>query len=134
MTAIDLSACTMREEAHYNGGKEWFGYRHRCIQHPRLTRFDKYIRKTRSVESTFSVDGKLVANLEAAAQLLAIPYQPTPEDLELLRLVPDEWTRMEDRVRFVHLQDFGLIEFKTGDCRRTDAGRAALQSQPESGS
>jgi hypothetical protein len=127
---IDLSKCTMREVAHFNGGKEWFGYRHRCNEHPRLTRMDKYIRKTRAVESTFHVDGKQVASLEAAAELLAVPYLPTTDEVELLRLVPDEYARLDERVRFVRLKDVGLVEFKDGDCRRTDAGRAALL-QPE---
>ena len=124
---IDLSKCTMREDAHFNGGKERFGYRLRCVEYPRLTRFDKYIRKTRDVQSTFQVDGEDVASLDVAADLLATPYQPTPDDVRLLNLLTDEWTRPEQRSRFLRLRDVGLVEFHDGNCRRTDAGRAALQ-------
>jgi hypothetical protein len=129
---IDLSKCTMREDAHFNGGKEWFGYRMRCIQYPRLTRFDKYLRATRGVQSTFEVDGEPVADLEAAAALLAIPYEIQPEDIKLLQLVPDEFTSLDRRSRFLRLRDVGLIEFKDGDCRLTDTGRAALQEAANS--
>lgn len=126
MTEADLLKCTTHEAAHFNGGKVWFGYLHRCNQHPRLTRMDKYIRKTRAVESTWNVDGKPVADLAAAAILLSSPYEPTPDELAMLSEVPDEYTRFEDRGRFSRLQEVGLIEFKAGDCRRTDAGRSAL--------
>lgn len=129
MTEADLLKCTMREVAHYNGGKEWFGYLHRCNQHPRLTRMDKYIRKTRAVESIWRVDGNSVTGLSQAAELLSTPYEPTPEELALLAEVPDEYARFEDRHRFLRLQDVGLIEFQKGACRRTDAGRAALEAE-----
>jgi hypothetical protein len=129
ITEADLLKCTMREEAHFNGGKEWFGYRLRCVQHHRLTRFDKYIRATRSTQSTFEVDGEPVASLAAAAELLAKPYEVQPEDIKLLNLVPDEWALLDQRSRFLRLRDVGLVEFKDGKCRRTDTGRAALSSQ-----
>ena len=128
---IDLSKCTMREDAHFNGGNEWFGCRLRCVEYPRLTRFDKYIRKTRGTQSTFQVDGEDVADLEEAARLLATPYQPMPEDIALLKLVPDEFARLDRRSHFLRLRDVGLVEFRDGECRRTDAGRAALQPEPE---
>lgn len=131
MNEADLLKCTTRETAHLNGGKEWFGYIHRCNEQPRLTRLDKYIRKTRGVESTWRVDGKSVADLAEAAKLLSTPYQPTPEELVLLALVPDDYTRLEDRVRFIPLQEVGLIEFKNGDCRRTDTGREAVKNLTE---
>lgn len=126
MTEADLLKCTTHEAAHLNGGKEWFGYIHRCNQHPRLTRMDKYIRNTRGVESTWRVDGKPVANLAVAAELLATPYQPNAEELALLGEVPDDFTKFEGRARFTGLAEVGLIEFKAGACRRTDAGRSVL--------
>lgn len=126
MTEADLLKCTTHEAAHFNGGQEWFGYLHRCNQHPRLTRMDKYIRKTRGVESIWNVDGKPVADLAEAAMLLSMPYEPTPEELALLTEVSDEYTRFENRHRFTRLQEVGLIEFKGGNCRRTDSGRAAM--------
>jgi hypothetical protein len=128
LTEADLLKCTTHEAVHLNGGKEWFGYIHRCNQHPRLTRMDKYIRKTRGVETTWNVDGKPLADLAEAARLLSSPYEPTPDELALLSEVPDEYTRFENRSRFLPLRDVGLIEFKDGACRRTDAGRSALTS------
>lgn len=126
MTEADLLACTTHEASHLNGGKEWFGYIHRCNQHPRLTRMDKYIRKNRSIVSTWRVDGKPVADLAEAATILSTPYQPNSDEIELLALVPDQFERLENRVRFLMLSEVGLIEFKDGACRRTDAGRSAL--------
>lgn len=67
---------TMREEIHHNGGGEWFGYTFRCEQDPRLTRFDKYERKTRSVTSTWRVDWIDQASLEDAVLALARPKAP----------------------------------------------------------
>jgi hypothetical protein len=131
MNEADLINCTMHESAHLNGGKEWFGYIHRCNEHPRLTRMDKYIRKTHRVESTWRVDGKPVAGLAEAAELLSTPYQPRPEELALLALVPDEYTMLEERSRFIPLREVGLIEFKDGECRRTDAGREATRTMSE---
>jgi hypothetical protein len=132
MTEADLAGCTMRKDAHFNGGKEWFGYLMRCNEHPRLTRMDKYLRKTRSAETTWNVDGKPVADLAEAVDKLSRPYEPTPDELKLLAEVPDEFFLFEIRLRFLPLRDVGLIEFKDGACRRTDAGRAALRSQSSS--
>lgn len=127
MTEADLLKCPMRQVSHVNGGKVFFGYIYRCNQHPRLTRFDKYIRATRAVEIEWRIDGKPVASLAEAAIALLTPYQATPEDLALLVLVPDEFTRLEDRVRFVGLAEVGLIEFRDGACRRTDTGRSVCE-------
>lgn len=126
MTETDLLKCTMHEAAHLNGGKEWFGYIHRCNQHPRLTRMDKYYRATRSVDSVWRVDGMAVASLAEAAEKLSTPYQATADELALLATVPDEFTRFEGRARFLQLRECGLIEAMDGKFRRTDAGRVAL--------
>jgi hypothetical protein len=123
MIETDLLNCTMHESAHLNGGKEWFGYIHRCNEHPRLTRMDKYTRKNRGVESTWRVDGKPVANLAEAATLLSTPYQPTADELKLLAEVTDEYALFDGRARFLPLREVGLIEFHDGKCRRTPAGR-----------
>lgn len=131
MTEADLLECTMHESAHLNGGKEWFGYIHRCNQHPRLTRMDKYYRATRGVESVWRVDGMAVTSLAEAAEKLATPYQATADELTLLATVPDEFTSFEQRVRFLPLREGGLIEAKDGKFRRTDAGRAALIATEE---
>jgi len=128
MTEADLLKCTMREDAHFNGGKVWFGYRFRCVQHPRFTRFDKYIRATRGVETTYEVDGEPVASLEAAAVALDRPYEVQPEDFKLLALVSEAWTTLERRSRFLRLRDVGLVEFEDGACRLTETGRVAIAS------
>jgi hypothetical protein len=126
--SVDLSRCTMLECAHFNGGKAWFGYQFRCAEYPRLTRMDRYTRATKAVESTFRVDGQPVRDLKEAAEKLAIPYVPTTDDLRLLELVPDQFEKVDGRVRFLQLQTVGLVEFKNGACRLTDSGRAALRT------
>ena len=130
MTEADLINCTMHEAAHFNGGKEWFGYLHRCNEHPRLTRMTKYIRKTRGTEISWNVDGKLVAGLAEAAELLSQPYQPSTDELKLLAEVPEEYARFENRMRFMPLRDAGLIEAKDGQFRLTASGRDALMVKP----
>ncbi len=129
LTEAELLACTVQEVAHLNGGREWFGYIHRCVQHPRLTRLDKYVRKTRGVASTWRVDLKPVADLAEAAKILSTPYAPSADEIALLAEVPDEYTLFEMWVRFVPLAEVGLVEFSNGECRRTDAGRAALATK-----
>lgn len=129
ITETDLLKSTTREVAHYNGGKVWFGYLHRSNQYPRLARMDKYFRATRAVESTWRVDGEPVANLAEAADRLSVPYVATPEQIELLKDVPDEFTLLEERARFTPLVEFGLVEFRDGKCRRTDTGRTTITNQ-----
>ena len=75
-TLDQVKQWTMLEEIHHHGGGEWFGYTHRCVEEPRLTRFDRYERKTRSVTSTWRVDWIDCADLEAAVLALAGPRAP----------------------------------------------------------
>jgi hypothetical protein len=79
------------------------------------------------VESTWEVDGEPIASFDEVAKQLAVPYQPTSKDVELLKLVPDDWTLLERRSPFLRLRDVGLVEFQDEKCRRTDAGRAAMK-------
>ena len=60
----------IKEVAHLNGGKVFFGYIHQCVEQPRLERFDRYDRKTRSVTSTWRVDGNDMASFEDAISAL----------------------------------------------------------------
>ena len=60
----------MREVMHINGGKDFFGYVHRCIEEPRLERYDRYDRKSRQVQSTWRVDGVDQPSLIAAGVAL----------------------------------------------------------------
>ena len=67
---IDISALTIREVAHYNGGKAFFAYGYECIQHPRLTLFRRFDKKPKTVTNTWRVDGADQASLEAAVAAL----------------------------------------------------------------
>lgn len=127
ITEADIRKCQMQQAAHLNGGADWFGYIYRCVQHPRLTRRDTYTRKDKSVKSEWHVDMQPVADLAEAATKLSVPYPVTPAQVELLKLVPIEFTLLEDRVRFVMLAEFGLVEFKNGACRLTETGKAAIK-------
>lgn len=66
----------VRQEIHHNGGSEWFGYTFRCVEEPRLTRFDRYDRQTKGVSSTWRVDWIDQPSLEQAVEALAGPRAP----------------------------------------------------------
>ncbi|PYY71221.1 hypothetical protein CRX42_07335 [Pseudomonas jessenii] len=68
--SIDISTLTIREVAHYNGGKAFFAYGYECVQHPRLTLFKRFDRKLKTVTNTWRVDGADQASLEAAVATL----------------------------------------------------------------
>ena len=67
---IDVSTLTIREVAHYNGGKEFFAYGYECVQHPGLTLFKRFDRKTKQVTNTWRLDGVDQPSLEAAIRVL----------------------------------------------------------------
>ena len=67
---IDISALTIREVAHYNGGKAFFAYGYECVQHPRLTLFRRFDRKLKTVTNTWRVDGADQSSLETAVAAL----------------------------------------------------------------
>ena len=70
---IDISALTVREVAHYNGGKAFFAYGYECVQHPRLTLFKRFDRKLKTVTETWRVDGADHVSLESAVAALEVP-------------------------------------------------------------
>lgn len=129
----------MREVAHYNGGKEWFGYGHQCVEQPRLYRLDKYIRKDRSTQSIWSVDGETCADFAEALERLETPPVATDAELALLAKMSSEWRPLrEERERlkpdgfmdvYYGLSRKGLIEARDGQMRLTESG-AALKVQP----
>ena len=125
----------MLQGAHFNGGKEWFGYRFHCIQQPRLSRMDRYTRKDRSVASTWEVDGVACADADAAWLALQTPPTVTQEEREALALIGDEPADLRDAIPYEMrhlLRAKGLIEYgPPGRCKRTDAGRAALSTPPK---
>lgn len=128
----DLLKCKLQQEAHFNGGAKWFGYGYRCVEHSRLYRLDRYDRKTRKVESEWSVDGQKVAGLAEAVLRLNVPPSFTPEELIALReAVTDEWSDRRTTLPFeidYALRSKGAIEWANGKCRRTDTGRVALRT------
>lgn len=67
---IDISTLTIREVAHYNGGKAFFAYGYECVQYPSLTLFKRFDRKTKQVTNTWRVDGADQSSLETAVQVL----------------------------------------------------------------
>ena len=69
---IDISTLTIREVAHYNGGKAFFAYGYECVQHPRLTLFRRFDRKTKQVSNTWRLDGVDQPSLEVAVQALEV--------------------------------------------------------------
>jgi hypothetical protein len=79
---------------HLNGGAKFFGYIHRCVEHPRLTRRDIYDKKDKSVTSTWRVDGEDVADLAAAVERLNTPAVLTLDEAAALALIPTEFTNL----------------------------------------
>lgn len=74
---IDASNWTLRETAHINASSSgWFGYVHECVEEPRITRHLKCIRKTRTTEITWRVDGVEVAGFTTALAAVGA-YLPT---------------------------------------------------------
>jgi hypothetical protein len=68
---IDIKTLTIREVAHYNGGKAFFAYGYECVQYPRLTLFKRFDKKLRTVTATWRVDGVDQASLEEAVEVLS---------------------------------------------------------------
>lgn len=125
----------MVEGAHFNGGKEWFGYRMNCVEQPRLSRMDRYTRKDRSVASTWEVDGVACADADAAWLALQAPPEVTQEERDALALIGDEPADLRDAIPYEMrhwLRAKGLIEYgPPGRCKRTPAGLAALSQNKD---
>lgn len=126
-----------RDDVHFNGGREFFGWGHRCIDQPRLLVIDKYFRKERSTQRSYLIDGKTpCATLEEALTALAVPPKLSDDLLVLLRGLSDEWIDADGRVPYLPLHDMGLMEFHHDKdvhrfmMRRNEAGRRALQAHP----
>lgn len=145
ITIETISGWKMRERAHYNGGKEWFGYGHQCVEEPRLYRIDRYQRATRSVESEWQVDGQPVPSLEAAAEMLNIEPTLAGEEGPLLLLVTPEYQRRseikahdayasleEPFTAFHYLDRKGMVEWEDGRVRLTRRGHLAKLGIEES--
>jgi len=122
ITAETLKTCKMVQSMHFRG-HGFFGHMYRCIEHPRLQRMDKCIRKTRSVEVSWWVDGAQVADFDAAIAALNSPVVLTAAQQVLFDKVPAEWTDLRKDPAYpfdvMHaLADKGVIEYESGKCRR----------------
>ena len=132
ITVDDAAKWHMREAAHYNGGAAFFAYLHRCVEQPRLSRFDKYVRADRSVVSTWRVDG--IDHPDFAAAISALNVAPVFDEDELAQLatIPADYDPSVDVRKGMNfelmdrLRDKGAIEWAAGRCRTTAAGRHAL--------
>jgi hypothetical protein len=127
----------IRDAVHFNGGKVFFGYGHRCVDQPRLLVIDKYFKADRSTRRSYLIDEKTTCEtLDEALALLIAPPTPSPDEVELLRSMPDDWFRPEKRAPFIPLAAMGFIEWgRDADgrvtLRITPAGRSALQREGE---
>lgn len=133
LTEADAANWRMEEAAHYNGGKVFFAYLHRCVEQPRLSRFDKYLRATKSVVSTWRTDGTDAASLAEAIERLNTAPVFTADELAFLASLPEQFTSKReiwpDGTPWAiadSTRDKGAIEWQDGKCRITDAGRLAL--------
>lgn len=119
----------VRQHAHLNGGAKFFGYIMRCVEQPRLSRFDRYDKKTRTSTSKWRVDGVEVADLGAAIAALNIPPVFTEAELVELAKASDEWQdlrRAWDYEMHSALTEKGAVVWDSGKCRLTDVGVAAI--------
>ena len=120
----------VREAAHYNGGRVFFAYLYRCVEQPRLSRYVRCDRKTKTCTTTWRVDGADQPSLEAAIEALNTPPVFDDDELAAIARAPTEFTQrslenfnweMNDR-----LVNKGAVEWERGRSCVTDLGRAAL--------
>lgn len=131
ITLDDVMKGSLRERAHHNGGEAFFAYTMQHIQYPRLTRYDRYDKKTKQVVSTWAVDGEDAVSIESAVERLNVPAVFTKAELDELSKVTDEYLDIRhtrDRDLNHALEAKGAIEWRAGKCRLTDTGRAAKES------
>lgn len=133
ITRESLAGAKLHETMHLNGGS-WFGYAYVCDRFPRLSRVDRYVKKTRSSTQTWAVDGIEVADLDAAVAALNVPPIFDLEELAMLAELPDEPTdlrkthAMSEICRRVVAK--GAAAWADRKISRTDAGRAAIAGKP----
>ncbi len=129
LTTANAKDWHMREEQHHNGGAEFFAYLHRCIEQPRLSRFDRYDRKTRGVTSTWRADGVDHETMESAIEALNTAPVFDADELAFLATVPDEFADIREGIDWIvndRVRNKGAVEWEKGRCRRTDLGRSVL--------
>lgn len=133
LTAFDLRQCRMTKTIHLNGGGVFFGWISKCVEHPRLQRMDKCIRKTKATEITYLVDGERVASLDEAAERLNLPPELTIDLRAALLAIGDEPQDHRKSIGYTALRklsDRGLVEWtERGKCRRTPLGASCLANK-----
>jgi hypothetical protein len=121
----------MREATHYNGGAVFFAYLHRCVEQPRLSRYDRYERKDRSVKSTWRTDGIDRADMAAAIEALNEPPVFDADELAFLETAPEDFTKKIEGTIDWHVNERvvnkGGVEWQKGHWRITDLGREAIR-------
>lgn len=128
----DLAGCHLRQTGHYNGGSEWFGYSWQVVELPRLSRFDRYERGTRTVVSTWRCDGDDCLSLDEAFERMATPPRLTNEETRVLAAVASEFMSKVDlraalgnealpHFTLMTLRDKGQVEWQDGRVRRAVA-------------
>ena len=138
LTEADTKGWHLREEAHHNGGEAFFAYSHRCIEQPRLVRYDRYERKGRSVTSTWRVDGVDHPSLASAVEALNTPPVFDVEEIAYLATLPTEWTKktVPNNINWVvnqRVRDKGGVEWRDRHYRITPVGLAALSPTTKAG-
>lgn len=129
LTKVDADKWRMREAAHYNGGAVFFAYLYRCVEQPRLSRFDRYEKKTRKVISTWRADGIDMPSMEDAIEALNTPPTFDADEIAFLRNVPTEFTDIREGLDWTlneRVQNKAAVEWERGKCRITETGRAAV--------
>lgn len=131
LTLEDAKAWTTRESEHYNGGKVFFAYLHRCVQQPRLSRYDRYEKASRTTTSTWRVDGKDQPDFESAIAALNVPAPLTELERSVLETVTSEPAdrrkeMIENYKPWNGMREKGFVSWENGRVTITDAGVAAL--------
>jgi hypothetical protein len=122
-----------RDAVHFNGGKVFFGWGHRCVTQPRLLVIDKYFKADRSTKRSYLIDGKIACEtLDDALAALSAPPVLTDEELALLRTVSSEWFRPNERIPLLPLAEMGFIEWGRNEenkvtCRLTANGQQKIK-------
>jgi hypothetical protein len=123
VTAEIFDTCHFPETMHAHGPGMWV-YGYTCTEHPRLQIKDTGDRKRHTATRYYLVDGKEVADRDAAVAALNVPVVVTPEEQAILDTIPTDWTdcpaggRGAEIERQFSLRCKGLVEWQHGRYRR----------------
>jgi hypothetical protein len=102
--------------AHYNMGRNGYGYGYRCEEFPRISFIDRDYRPTKEnpdarMVREWYVDGAKVESVEAAARALAKPPTLTDDEKRILESIPPEFVparKLEDDLAGVERPSGGI--------------------------